>query len=548
MFRRERVRQEKKSDQQQARKRKDRQDSPGQDGRSLAKPAKLIDDPRLVHPANIARLVEPLLACQQALGNAWLRKVLAKQDKLVQPQSPRTAGLPHPLGGTGRTSIPIQAKLTISHPGDPYEQEAEQVAGQVMAGTQAQRQPAEEEEEAYPVQKAAAPGADLRRQTEAGEEEEEEIVQEARWDTTLLPARQGRPPDGQRWMIARQVQFGPGPQPRTSDESPWPQPPFLSVPAPIQRQAEEEEEAIQEKPAAGWGPQILPSLESRIRSVRGGGQPLRASVRAFFEQRLGYDFRQVHVHTGPDAAETAQALRARAFTTGSDVVFASGQYAPETAAGKHLLAHELTHVVQQGGANWMVQRQAEEQESPLPIPQLPPVSGEGKFTYTYKGKKALAGANARWEATPTVKAATVKGGKLWYGRLRTFWMKGKYWINTTTKWNKIADFPGGAYDAAFNTPTGSRTHELAELRAAGNLWRAAQRKIRAGTKKGFNTKALATTNFNTVFGAQIAIFQTKTGAISDHSNPIGPDAEWAYYKRRFAAHKKSLKKKKKGTP
>jgi len=196
----------------------------------------------------------------------------------------------------------------------------------------------------------------------------------------------------------------------------------------------------------------------------------------------------------------------------------------------------------------MVQRQAEAEESLLPLPQLPPISGEGKFTYTYRGKKALVGANARWEATSTTKAATVKRGKKWYGRLRRFRMKGKYWINTTTKWNKIADFPGGAYDPAFNTPMGSRTHEVAELRAVGRLWRTAQRKIRVGIKKGFKTKAEATANFNAVFGAQVAIFNAKAGAISDHSNPVGPDAEWAYYKRRFSAYKKSLKKKKKAAP
>jgi hypothetical protein len=75
--------------------------------------------------------------------------------------------------------------------------------------------------------------------------------------------------------------------------------------------------------------------------------PKPAGERAFFEPRFGYDFGSVRVHTGARAAETAQAVQARAFTVGRDVVFGTGQYAPGTSAGRRLLGHELTHVVQQ---------------------------------------------------------------------------------------------------------------------------------------------------------------------------------------------------------
>jgi hypothetical protein len=88
--------------------------------------------------------------------------------------------------------------------------------------------------------------------------------------------------------------------------------------------------------------------QSHILALSGRGQPLPESARNFFEPRFGYDFSQVRVHTDATAAETARALNARAFTVGRDVVFGAGQYAPETSQGKKLLAHELTHVVQQG--------------------------------------------------------------------------------------------------------------------------------------------------------------------------------------------------------
>ncbi|HKQ51017.1 MAG TPA: DUF4157 domain-containing protein, partial [Pyrinomonadaceae bacterium] len=85
--------------------------------------------------------------------------------------------------------------------------------------------------------------------------------------------------------------------------------------------------------------------------ARGGaGEPLPASARAFFEPRFGHSFGDVRVHTDARAAGSARSLDALAYTTGKDVVFAEGQYAPETAAGRMLLAHELAHVVQQRGA------------------------------------------------------------------------------------------------------------------------------------------------------------------------------------------------------
>src|SRR6266568_4694883 len=78
------------------------------------------------------------------------------------------------------------------------------------------------------------------------------------------------------------------------------------------------------------------------------GQLLDAGTRAFMEPRFGHDFSQVRVHTDARAAESARAVNALAYTVGQDVVFGAGQYEPETSGGKRLMAHELTHVVQQG--------------------------------------------------------------------------------------------------------------------------------------------------------------------------------------------------------
>ncbi len=79
----------------------------------------------------------------------------------------------------------------------------------------------------------------------------------------------------------------------------------------------------------------------------GGGAPLDNDTRGFMESRLGSDFSDVRVHTDATAGESARSVQAHAYTVGNDVVFQSGKYEPENDAGKRMLAHELTHVVQQ---------------------------------------------------------------------------------------------------------------------------------------------------------------------------------------------------------
>jgi Domain of unknown function (DUF4157) len=79
----------------------------------------------------------------------------------------------------------------------------------------------------------------------------------------------------------------------------------------------------------------------------GGGTPLDRETRGFMESRLDADFSDVRVHTDAKASESARSVQAHAYTVGSDVVFQSGQYTPESDSGKRMLAHELTHVVQQ---------------------------------------------------------------------------------------------------------------------------------------------------------------------------------------------------------
>lgn len=83
-------------------------------------------------------------------------------------------------------------------------------------------------------------------------------------------------------------------------------------------------------------------------ALRTPGQPLPGDTRAFFEPRFNQDFAGVRVHTGPAAEQSARDIQAQAYTVGRDIVFGAGRFAPKTGEGRHLLAHELSHVTQQG--------------------------------------------------------------------------------------------------------------------------------------------------------------------------------------------------------
>ena len=102
---------------------------------------------------------------------------------------------------------------------------------------------------------------------------------------------------------------------------------------------------LQRLAAGEMGATVAPALVDEV--IASPGEPLDANARAFFEPRFGHDFGRVRVHTDARATESARAVNAWAYTVGPHVVFAAGKYAPSEEAGRRLLAHELTHVVQQ---------------------------------------------------------------------------------------------------------------------------------------------------------------------------------------------------------
>jgi Domain of unknown function (DUF4157) len=120
---------------------------------------------------------------------------------------------------------------------------------------------------------------------------------------------------------------------------------------PVSNDKDEKKNAFLRKQSKGPGnagpgsPDVSPVDDAILRNR--GGQPLDKTTRAFMEPRFGHDFSQVRVHTDTQATDSARSLNALAYTVGRNIVFGSGQYAPATTTGQRLLAHELTHVVQQ---------------------------------------------------------------------------------------------------------------------------------------------------------------------------------------------------------
>jgi hypothetical protein len=219
-------------------------------------------------PSRLTRSQADILALQRAAGNWAVSQLLQS--------------------GSGNIGT-IQPKLIVGQPGDRYEQEADQVAGQVMRVSEPrmQRQVELEEEE---------------------EEEEEEMLRAKPLAEQITPSVQRQP---------------------------------------IEEEEEDEKELLLTSQDAGQTPELTPELESRIEVLRGSGQALDSGVRAQMELAFGADFDGVRVHADAEADTLNRSLSARAFTTGQDIFFRQGAYNPGNSSGRDLLAHELTHVVQQ---------------------------------------------------------------------------------------------------------------------------------------------------------------------------------------------------------
>jgi hypothetical protein len=316
-----------------------------------------------------------LLQLQQQYGNSYVGKVL----QLARKNSNETSAtaVPHSV---------VQTKLTINPAGDKYEQEANRVATDAVqrmnepapeqqqeedkvaqmkpANHTIQRQqatPAPEEEDKVAQMKPA--NHTIQRQQATPAPEEEDKVAQMKPENHTIQRQQATPAPEEEDKVAQmkpanhtiqRQQATPAPEEEDKVAQMKPENHTIqrqqATPAP-----EEEDKVAQMKPLAQ--PQhsknamgATPNLEKSIQQERGKGQPLSDNIRVQMEQVFGANFSGVKIHNNTQSDQINQTIQARAFTTGQDIFFSQGAYNPQSKGGQELIAHELTHVVQQNGA------------------------------------------------------------------------------------------------------------------------------------------------------------------------------------------------------
>jgi len=247
-------------------------------------------------------------------------KTLASKEKRSAPVARMVRPyIHHPMGPVQQAqqegirrilrSTDAQAKFTVGQTNDKYEQEADRVADQVMA----------------------MPDPKLQRQPE--NEEEDDAIQTKPLADQITP------------FVQRQVE---------TDEEEGEEP---EVDYTQNKKADEEDNKIDEltasimpKPLKSKASNLSPDVYSGIRQTLSQGSALPPKIKSTLEPRFGRNFSKVRIHTGNSAEILCKKLNAKAFATGKNIFFGNGYYYPDTKEGKKLIAHELTHVVQQKGS------------------------------------------------------------------------------------------------------------------------------------------------------------------------------------------------------
>jgi hypothetical protein len=289
-------------------------------------------------------VVSSFLYLQRTTGNQAVQRMVQTdaedpEAELAGPASPRFAHDASRIAKHPHAQGVIQTKLAISELGDSYEREADRVAEHVMHRPKSQ------------LQRKCACGSHA---TAGGECSECDKKKRLGLQTKLAVNEPGDVYEREAERVAKQVMATPA------------QPAVSGVPPHIQRLAARPPGQTEAAPA------------SVDRVLASSGAPLEPPLREDMERRFGRDFSRVRVHSDAAAAQSAREVNARAYTAGSDIVFGMGQFAPGTQDGRTLLAHELTHVVQQGRDQLMLQRDGEKFR---PCPPVSPKSWDSPQLY-----------------------------------------------------------------------------------------------------------------------------------------------------------------------
>ncbi|MEM6966422.1 MAG: DUF4157 domain-containing protein [Bacteroidota bacterium] len=272
-------------------------------------------------------------------------------DTSIQPQSEQSF---------------FQPKLTVGQPGDKYEQEADAVADAVV--NKSNNTPAIQQKNISSIQKYATNAKEDEMGTNTQriekdkmiqekpiqkmEGEEEESVQMMEEEESMQMKEEEEPIQKMEGEEEESVQMMEGEEEESvqmMEEEEAMQ--AKEEEEPIQKMEEEEESVQTKSNTTSTKNTASPQVAKQLKQSKGSGSSMPKSTQVEMEKSFGVDFSQVKVHTNDKAVQMNKDLGAQAFTHGKDVYFNEGKFSPTSKEGKRLLAHELTHVVQQGGAH-----------------------------------------------------------------------------------------------------------------------------------------------------------------------------------------------------
>lgn len=305
----------------------------------------------------------------------------------------------------------VQFRLVIGQPGDFYEQEADRMADRV-----AQRLP-QNPKAAEPILSTARPSLQRKPifESEAVPEVQAKL---ARVDSRpALPVQQKcaeceheeelqklEEPEEKEALQQKPIFESAATPPADEGEGDEPDSRELGNEGLLQFKctecAAEEEETVQRLESADATPVVPDGFSSQLRSNKGSGSTLPEETRTHMESAFGADFSGVRIHADSAAERMSESVQAQAFTHGNDIYFGAGMYSPQSTDGQKLLAHELTHTIQQGAS---VRRKpvetTREQDSANPEPEASKISSSENTVQASWWDDLKAGVSEAWEAT-----------------------------------------------------------------------------------------------------------------------------------------------------
>ncbi|WP_264536429.1 DUF4157 domain-containing protein [Flavobacterium sp. N1736] len=284
----------------------------------------------------------------------------------------------------GEDFFGVQAKLNIGKSNDKYEVEADKAADQIISQKQKNTSSESFFNPSPVVQKKS-------NEPQQKQKETENTVQEKSIAESVTPVVQLKTEKEETVQNKTETAVPESPkavekvtspksqiQPKKADEE-------IQSKEEDEIQSKEDEKELQMSASADGNPNENSNLESNLNNSKGGGSALSGSVKNEMESGFGADFSNVKIHNDSNAVQMNKELGSQAFATGNDIYFNEGKYNPNSTAGKHLLAHELTHTVQQGASTI----QPKMIQKTVTAPASPPTSAPASASSTASSGESI---------------------------------------------------------------------------------------------------------------------------------------------------------------